>query len=112
MCHRASLEWHSTRRSYVLTRAGLGGVVAGRITHDLRRTAVRDFLEAGVDEGTIMLLCDWKTRSVFDRYNIINQDRLAAAVAKRFNGTVAAQSEGSPAARDPFSTYPVIRFTG
>jgi hypothetical protein len=45
---------------------------AERIMHDLRRTAVRDFLEAGVDEGTIMLLCDWKTRSVFDRYNIIN----------------------------------------
>src|SRR6267143_583375 len=55
--------------------------------HDLRRTAVWDFLEAGVDESTIMLLCDWKTRSVFDRYNIINQDRLAAAVATRFNGT-------------------------
>jgi len=79
----------------------------GRITHDLRRTAVRDFLEAGVDEGTIMLLCDWKTRSVFDRYNIINQDRLAAAVATRFNGTVAAQSEGSPAAPDLVSSSPV-----
>jgi hypothetical protein len=75
--------------------------------HDLRRTAVRDFLEAGVDEGTIMLLRDWKTRSVFDRYNIINQDRLAAAVAKRFNGTVAAQSEGSPAAPDLVSSSPV-----
>ena len=79
----------------------------GWIMHDLRRTAVRDFLEAGVDEGTIMLLCDWKTRSVFDRYNIINQDRLAAAVAKRFNGTVAAQSEGSPAAPDLASSSPV-----
>ncbi len=79
----------------------------GRIMHDLRRTAVRDFLEAGVDEGTIMLLCDWKTRSVFDRYNIINQDRLAAAVAKRFNGTVAAQSEGSPPAPDLVSSSPV-----
>jgi hypothetical protein len=63
--------------------------------HDLRRTAVRDFLEAGVDEGTIMLLCDWKTRSVFDRYNIINEDRLAAAVAKRFNGKVQAKSDPS-----------------
>jgi integrase len=79
---------------------------AGRIMHDLRRTAVRDFLEAGVDEGTIMLLCDWKTRSVFDRYNIINQDRLAAAVAKRFNGTITAQSEGSPTASDSLSSSP------
>src|SRR5205814_10083732 len=31
-------------------RAGL----AGRLIHDLRRTAARDFRRAGVDEGTIM----------------------------------------------------------
>lgn len=52
--------------------------------HDLRRTAARDFRAAGVDEGTIMALCGWRTRAMFDRYNIIDDADLAAGVAKRF----------------------------
>jgi len=52
--------------------------------HDLRRTAARDLRRAGVSEGEIMRLCGWKTRSMFDRYNIIDEQDLAAAVAKRF----------------------------
>jgi site-specific recombinase XerD len=61
----------------------------GRIIHDLRRTAVQSFVEAGVDEGTIMELCGM-TRSIFQRYLIVRQERLNAAVAARFNGTLTA----------------------
>jgi integrase len=61
-------------------RAGL----VGRLVHDLRRSAARDFRRAGVSEGEIMRLCGWETRSMFDRYNIIDEADLAAAVAKRF----------------------------
>ena len=32
--------------------------------------------------------------AMFDRYNIVNEADLAAAVAKRFNGKVTAKSEG------------------
>ena len=64
------------------TRAG----VPGRLVHDLRRSAARDFRRAGVSEGEIMRLCGWESRSMFDRYNIIDEADLAAAVAKRFNG--------------------------
>lgn len=60
--------------------------VAGRLVHDLRRTAARDFRRAGVSEGEIMKLCGWKTRDMFDRYNIIDATDLARAVARRFNG--------------------------
>lgn len=65
-----------------------------RIIHDLRRTAVQAFVDAGVDEGTIMELCGMTTRSIFLRYLIVRQDRLNAAVAARFspNGTGTAQS--------------------
>jgi len=61
-------------------RAGLHSM----LVHDLRRTAARDFRRAGVSEGEIMKLCGWRTRSMFDRYNIIDEADLAAAVAKRF----------------------------
>jgi integrase len=72
-------------------RAGL----VGRIVHDLRRSAARDFRRAGVSEGEIMQLCGWETRSMFDRYNIIDEADLAAAVAKRFNGQGTAKSAPS-----------------
>ncbi len=58
----------------------------GRIPHDLRRSAARDLRRASVSEGEIMKLCGWRTRSMFDRYNIIDEADLAAAVAKRFCG--------------------------
>ena len=67
-------------------KAGL----AGRLVHDLRRTAARDFRKAGVSEGEIMKLCGWKTRDMFDRYNIIDAADLSRAVARRFNGKQAA----------------------
>lgn len=50
---------------------------------------------AGVSEGEIMRLYVWETRTMFDRCNSIDEADLAAAVAKRFNGGVAAESEPS-----------------
>jgi integrase len=67
-------------------RAGLDG----RLVHDLRRSAARDMRRAGVSEGEIMKLCGWKTREMFDRYNILDEQDLAQALAKRFNGKQAA----------------------
>lgn len=76
----------------------------GQLMHDLRRTAARDFRRFGVSEGEIMALCGWKTRAMFDRYNIIDEADLASAVAKRFNGKVTAKSEASTATPDAVSS--------
>lgn len=70
--------------------------VPGRLVHDLRRSAARDLRRAGVSEGLIMRLCGWRTRSMFDRYNVVSEEDLAEAVARRFS-----QSNGKQAANTP-----------
>ena len=72
----------SFRRAW--TRACKKAGLEGRLVHDLRRSAARDLRRRGVSEEEIMRLCGWKTRAMFDRYNIIDEADLAEAVAKRF----------------------------
>lgn len=50
--------------------------------HDLRRSAARNLLLAGVPETVIMKIGGWKTRSVFDRYAVSSTADLTAAMQK------------------------------
>ncbi len=50
--------------------------------HDLRRSAARNLVRAGVSEGVVMKLCGWSTRSMFDRYNVADDRDLKEGVER------------------------------
>ncbi len=79
--------WHKA-----CTDAGLGTLTKvegkpdprynGLTIHDLRRSAIKNLMKAGVNEKVAMSISGHKTRDVFDRYHIVDTEDVVEAMRR------------------------------
>jgi integrase len=58
----------------------------GLIIHDLRRSAIKNLMNVGVNEKVAMEISGHKTRAVFDRYHIVDTEDVVDAMRRLQNG--------------------------
>lgn len=80
VCQKDGQRLKSIKRAWVTALKHVG--LEGRLFHDFRRTAIRDMVRAQVPEKVAMAISGHRTRSIFDRYNIVSEADLERAAEK------------------------------
>ena len=78
--HREGVAIGDWRKSW--NRACELAGLPGKRLHDCRRTVARNLVRAGVSERVAMAILGHKTRSIFDRYNIVSEADLKQATSR------------------------------
>jgi integrase len=92
------------RRAWAHVRVAAGS--PDLLFHDLRRSGVRNMRRSGISEKVAMGISGHKTRSVFERYNIVDPADLREAAAKIEKGAENRGAEVGGAAIPDLRTQP------
>jgi integrase len=90
--HRDGRKIRDFRKSWAKAHkaAGLDAV----LVHDMRRSCARNLVRSGVPERVALAVTGHRTRSIFDRYNIVAESDLEAAMARVSDYVSAKAAEG------------------
>jgi integrase len=74
-------------------KAGIpAGAPQGRVFHDLRRTTARNLSRADVPDRIAMAMMGHKTRAMYDRYNIVDEEDIRRGM-RRAEDYITAQGD-------------------
>jgi integrase len=78
--YKGGLPLKNFRKAWQKATAAAG--FPGILFHDLRRSGIRNLVNAGVPEKVAMAISGHRTRAAFDRYHIVRRDETTAALLK------------------------------